>query len=53
MKIFPLSIAGKIALILIAVFLGIIFSMLQNPQWWMEKLRKRLSKKEEAKKDKK
>ena len=39
--IFPLSIPGKIALTLIAVFLGLIWSMMQWPAWWKKKLGKK------------
>lgn len=34
MIIFPLSVPGKIVLILIAIVLGLIFSMLWFPQTW-------------------
>lgn len=34
MKIFPLSIPGKIVLILIAIAIGLIWSMLQFPEKW-------------------
>lgn len=40
MIIFPLSWLGKIVLIIIAVFLGMIWSMLQWPDWWIKRLRK-------------
>lgn len=38
--LFPLSVGGKIALILIAIALGIIWSMLQWPEFWKARLRK-------------
>jgi hypothetical protein len=34
MKIFPLSIPGKIVLILIAIMLGLIFWMMSKPEHW-------------------
>ena len=40
MIIFPLSWPAKIVLILIALFLGLIFSMLQWPGWWRKHFRK-------------
>jgi hypothetical protein len=40
MIIFPLSIPGKIVLILIAIVLGLIWSMLQWPDFWKRKLGK-------------
>jgi len=49
MKIFPLSVGGKVALVLIAGVLGIIYSMLSNPEWWIAKLRNRSQKKESKK----
>lgn len=54
MIIFPLSIPGKIILILIAVVLGLIFSMIQWPQFWKNLLRKKeVVKDENNKTDKK
>jgi len=44
--IFPLSWGGKFALIAIAIFLGLIWSMFQFPQWWHKRLGKCLEKKE-------
>jgi len=44
--IFPLSWPAKIALIFIALFLGLIWSMFQWPQWWHAKLGKRIEEKE-------
>lgn len=38
--IFPLSPLGKVILILIAIALGVIFSMLQWPDWWKKHFRK-------------
>ena len=49
MKVFPLSVGGKIALVLIAGMLGIIYSMLSHPEWWMKKLRDRAQKMAESK----
>ena len=40
MHIFPLSIPAKIVLVLIAIFLGLIWSMLQWPGWWKKHFRK-------------
>ena len=40
MIIFPLSIPGKIVLIIIAAIIGLIWSMLMWPEWWKAKLRK-------------
>ena len=37
--IFPLSIPGKIVLTLIAISLGIIWSMLQFPSFWKKRFR--------------
>lgn len=42
--IFPLSPAGKVVLILIAILFGLIFSMLQWPGWW----RKHFGKKDDT-----
>lgn len=38
--IFPLSVVGKVVLIIIAITLGIIWSMLQFPAFWKRVLRK-------------
>lgn len=40
-KIFPLSVPGKIVLILIAIFLGLIWSMFQYPATWKRLLGKK------------
>lgn len=40
MILFPLSPAGKVILILIALAIGLIWSMLQWPEWWRKKLKK-------------
>lgn len=40
MVIFPLSVPGKIVLMLIAILLGLIWSMLQFPGMWKRLMRK-------------
>jgi hypothetical protein len=39
MMIFPLSIPAKIVLILICMFIGMIFSMMQWPEFWKRRFR--------------
>lgn len=53
MIIFPLSWPGKVVLILIAIVLGLIFSMIQWPQFWKNLMRKKEVVKDENKTDKK
>jgi len=43
MMIFPLSPLGKVVLVCIAITLGVIFSMLQWPEFWKKHLRKNKS----------
>ena len=40
MMIFPLSIPAKIILIIIAFFIGMIWSMMTYPEFWKRKFRK-------------
>jgi len=40
MMIFPLSIPAKIVFVLVCLFIGMIFSMMQWPDFWKKKFRK-------------
>ncbi len=40
MMIFPLSWPAKIVLMLIAVMIGLIWSMMQYPEWWKRRIRR-------------
>jgi hypothetical protein len=50
MRVFPLSIAGKIVLILIAIALGIIWYGLRKPEFFKKLFRKREEQKEKGEK---
>jgi hypothetical protein len=41
MIIFPLSMPGRIVLVLIAIFLGLIFWMLWKPEFWRRVFKKK------------
>jgi len=49
MKIFPLSILGKIVLVIIAIVLGLIFWMMSKPEAWRRRFKKEIKSEPEVK----